>query len=113
MSFFKEVGTLYGFSLNQSMQLEWQLKKLQQQLNAVKESMSDAVAQQCYADFQQLMLENQFKPQDIENFLNHLYFMENYREVVTVVIQAFYQAGGNPELFADTYSLIQADLMLE
>ena len=50
---------------------------------------------------------------DLEALVNHLYFTQETQEIVTFIIPSFYTAGGDRDVFNDTYELMMAELELE
>lgn len=107
MSFFKEVASLYGLNIRQSMLLELELRKLEQHLQNLEHHIENfEVASNIRQRFEMLMSQIQLNFDQMEKFVNHLYFTDKYQKLVVYFIRAFYIAGGNRERFKTTYELI-------
>ena len=107
MSFFKEVASLYGLNISQSMLVELELRRLEQYLQSLGNQIEDfEVASTIHKRFESLMNQMQLNFDQMEKFVNHLYFTDKYQKLVVYFIRAFYIAGGSPDRFRTTYELI-------
>ena len=108
--FHKEVGTLFGLSEQQSVQLEEGLNQLAQEFSATEHVDDQAFSAAFYQKFEQLVLQNGFEESDIEPLIGVLYFTEDHQQVVTYIVPSYYNSGGDREVFSDTYQLMMDDL---
>ncbi|OTG63180.1 hypothetical protein [Acinetobacter silvestris] len=110
MTFYKEVGIPFGLSETQSEQLENGLKSLENEFYAADDVNAESFAKKFYQQFEDLIKTCGIEGSDLEALVNHLYFTQ---EIVTFIIPSFYTAGGDREIFNDTYELMMAELQLE
>ena len=113
MTFHKEVGIPFGLSESQSAQLEEGLKSLENEFHAADDVNAESFAKKFYQQFEYLIKACGIADGDLEALVNHLYFTQETQEIVTFIIPSFYNAGGDREVFNDTYDLMMADLELE
>ena len=96
MSFFKQIGEPYGLSEEQSSQLEIGLKELKRDFNP-------EFAAEFYQKFENLISEFGFDDGNVEALVSNLYDLDEYRGLVTYIIPSYYNAGGDRDMFEDTY----------
>lgn len=108
--FYKEVGTLFGLSEQQAARLEEGLNQLAQDFSAAGQVDDQAFSAGFYQKFQQLALNNGLQESDLEPLIGVLYFTEGYQQVTAYIVPSFYNAGGDREMYADTYQLMMDEL---
>ena len=113
MTFYKEVGIPFGLSELQSAQLEDGLKSLENEFHASDDVNAESFAKKFYQQFEELIKSCGVEDGDLEALVNHLYFTQETQEIVTFIIPSFYTAGGDRDVFNDTYELMMAELELE
>ncbi|OTG80040.1 hypothetical protein [Acinetobacter sp. ANC 4648] len=113
MTFYKEVGILFGLSEAQSEQLEKGLKSLENEFDVADDVNAESFAKKFYQQFENLIKTCGIEDCDLEALVNHLYFTQETQEIVTFIIPSFYTAGGDREIFNETYELMMAELQLE
>ena len=113
MTFYKEVGIPFGLSELQSAQLEDGLKSLENEFHAADDVNAESFAKKFYQQFDESIKSCGVEDGDLEALVNHLYFTQETQEIVTFIIPSFYTAGGDRDVFNDTYELMMAELELE
>lgn len=108
--FHKEVGTLFGLSEQQAAQLEQGLNQLAQDFSAAAQVDDQAFSADFYQKFQKLALQNGLLDSDLESLVGVLYFTEDHQQVTTFIVPSYYNAGGDHDVFSDTYQLMMDDL---
>lgn len=112
MSFFKEVGVLFGLTESQSVQLELGLCALERFFkHADHNKLSNQdFATVFYDKFTRLTHSCGFQEDQLEALVNHLYFTENFKNLVTYIVPSYYIAGGDRTRFEYTYQLMLEDI---
>ncbi|AXY55863.1 hypothetical protein CDG60_04250 [Acinetobacter chinensis] len=113
MAFHHEVGGPFGLTAQQSDQLEQGLKALDAEFNQAVDVENDEFAQQYSAKFEQLTSGLGISEEEREMLISHLYFTEEFHDLVTYIVPAYYRAGGDREVYSDTYELMMGEMQLE
>ncbi len=113
MSFYKEVGAPFGLSEAQSTQMEQGFQTLEKAFHAAEDVNSETFAQSFYQQFETLVKDCGIQEGELEALVNHLYFTQEFQTLVTLIIPSYYNAGGDTQMFEDTYQLMLAELQLE
>lgn len=113
MSFYQEVGKPFGLDTEKSNQMEQGFHALEAKFHQAEDVNSKFFAESFYQHFEKLALSCGLQESEFEALLNHLYFDEEFHQLVTFIIPSYYAAGGDEELYKDTYELMLSDLQLE
>ena len=113
MTFHKEVGVPFGLSETQSEQFEQGLQALEAVFHGAKDVNDESFAKGFYQQFDDLVKACGIEEGDLEALVNHLYFTQETQQLITFIIPSYYTAGGDSQMFEDTYQLMMADLELE
>lgn len=106
MSFIDMMKQDYGLDDNQATALKTELKDLETFFDNNFEDTA-SFFQAFYKNFEQTIAPYGFKEGDAEqaeSLVSSLYRQGKFRILVSYVIPAFYNSGGDREIFADTYT---------
>lgn len=113
MSFYQEVGKPFGLNIEQATQMEQGFHELEAKFHQAEDVNSKFFAESFYQQFEKLALSCGLQESEFEALINHLYFEDEFHNLVTFIIPSYYTAGGDEALYKDTYELMLSDLQLE
>lgn len=106
MNFIDMLKQDYSLDDNQALTLKTELKKLEEYFDKDFED-TPSFFTTFYQRFEETIAPYGFKEGDAkqaEPLISSLYRQGKFRILVSYVIPAFYQSGGNSEIFAETYA---------
>lgn len=108
MSFYHEVGIPFGLSTTESVLLKDGLQALGKEFQQIESTTQEKelLAKKLYQRFESLAKACGIGDDELEVFVNHLFFTDEAHTVMTCVIPSYYTAGGDVQKFAQTYELI-------
>ena len=107
MSFIDMMKQDYGLDDNQANALKTELKELEAYFDKNFED-TPSFFQEFYKRFEKMIASYGFEDaKQAEPLMSSLYRQGKFRILVSYIIPAFYQSGGNSEIFADTYAQMQ------
>ncbi len=107
MSFIDMMKQDYGLDDNQANALKTELKELESYFDKNFED-TPSFFTTFYQRFEKTIAPYGFEDaKQAEPLISSLYRQGKFRILVSYIIPAFYQSGGNSEIFADTYAQMQ------
>ncbi len=106
MNFIDMLKQDYSLDNNQALALQTELKNLE---SFFDENFEDTPSffQTFYHKFEKIIAPYGFEEGDAEQaepFVSSLYSQDDFKILVTYIIPAYYQSGGDSEIFSDTYT---------